>query len=159
MGNVSPAYSFATQIAEVEVDETTGAVRVLRVTAAVDGGVAINPAGVEGQLEGSVVMGIGQALMEGFVMRQGVILNPSMLDYKVPQTHDAPEVETIIVEVTDPGGPFGAKGVGEFALVPTLAAVANAIYDAVGVRITSLPITREKMLAALREAGGDGGRR
>jgi 4-hydroxybenzoyl-CoA reductase subunit alpha len=159
MGNVSPAYSFATQIAEVEVDEMTGAVRVLRVTAAVDGGVAINPFGVQGQLEGSVVMGIGQALMEGFVMRRGVMLNPSMLDYKVPQTHDAPEVETIIVEVADPGGPFGAKGVGEFALVPTLAAVANAIYDAVGVRITSLPITREKMLAALREAGRGGGPR
>ncbi|MBI3079148.1 MAG: molybdopterin-dependent oxidoreductase [Deltaproteobacteria bacterium] len=158
MGNVSPAYSFATQVAEVEVDEATGTVRVLRVTAAVDGGTPINPAGVEGQLEGSIVMGLGQALLEGFATRHGVILNPSMLEYKVPQASDAPHVETLIVNAADPGGPFGAKGVGEFALVPTLAAIANAIYDAVGVRITSLPITPEKLLAALRETGRTGPR-
>lgn len=147
----SPAYSYSAQVAEVSVDTETGQVRVERVTVAHDCGRAINPMTVEGQIQGSISMGLGQALQEEMVWNQGRLMNPSLLEYKSPSTLESPEIETILVESIDPEGPLGAKEAGEGSLAAVIPAVANAIYDAVGVRITSLPITPEKILRALRE--------
>jgi CO/xanthine dehydrogenase Mo-binding subunit len=144
-------YVYAAQIVEVEVDTETGEVNVLRVVAAHDCGTAINPMLVEGQVQGGVAMGIGFALSEELLYADGRPVNPSLTNYMVPTSMDVPHVEVVIVDSYDPTGPFGAKGVGEPTLVPTAAAVANAIYDAVGVRITALPATPEKVLSALRE--------
>ncbi len=154
MGDASPAYSFGAQVAEVKVDLESGRVKVVRMTSAIDCGVAINPTAVEGQVEGSVSGGIGQALMEGFYTKDGLMLNPSLLEYRLPQVSDMPEMETHIVESREEEGPFGAKGVGEFVQIPTAAAIANAVYDAIGVRIYDLPITPDKVLAALGEKKG-----
>jgi xanthine dehydrogenase molybdenum-binding subunit len=150
-GNISAAYGFGTQAAEVEVDVETGLVRVIRVSAAHDVGFAINPMYVEGQIEGGVHMGLGYALYEELRVSEGRQLNANLADYKLAPTVDMPEVDVTIVETEDPEGPFGAKGVGEMGGNPTAAAIANAIYDAIGVRINSLPITPEKVLRALRE--------
>lgn len=149
-------YAFGTQIVEVEVDTNTGKVDVLRVVAAHDVGKAINRKGVEGQIAGGVVQGMGYALLEEVGLDRGRIKNASLSSYLVPTMMDAPQIEPIIVEEPEPSGPFGAKGVGEPALLPTAPAILNAIYDAVGVRITSLPATPEKILAALKakENGG-----
>jgi 4-hydroxybenzoyl-CoA reductase subunit alpha len=164
----SPSYSYSAQVAEVSVDTETGRVRVHRIVAAHDCGKALNPLTVEGQIEGSVYMGLGQALQEEMIWNQGRLMNPTLLEYRIPSTLETPEIESIIVESNDPEGPFGAKEAGEGSLAATIPAIANAIYDAVGVRITSLPITPEKILAALREkerrqggngAGGAGGAR
>ncbi|MFQ6014249.1 MAG: xanthine dehydrogenase family protein molybdopterin-binding subunit [Anaerolineae bacterium] len=152
-GNISAAYSFAAHAAEVEVDTETGQVQVLRVVAAHDVGRAINPMYIEGQVEGGVQMGVGYALTEELQVQEGRALNPSFLDYRLPTALDMPQVETIIVETGDPEGPFGAKGVAETGISPVAAAVANAVYDAVGVRINSLPITPEKVLRALKGLG------
>lgn len=146
-------YAFATQIAEVEVDTGTGRVEVLRVTAAHDVGRTINRAGVEGQIAGGVAQGTGYALMEEIELDRGRIKNPSLAKYLIPTVMDAPEVETVIVEEEEPSGPFGAKGVGEPALLPVAPAILNAIYDAVGVRVTELPATPEKILRALKAKG------
>jgi nicotinate dehydrogenase medium molybdopterin subunit len=144
-------YVYATQIAEVEVDDETGEVEVLRVVASHDCGTAINPMLVEGQVEGGVSMGVGFALHEEILFNdKGVQVNPNLTNYIMPTSLDMPEVEVEIVDNYDPSGPFGAKGVGEPTLVPTAAAIANAIYDAVGVRIYSLPATAEKVHAALK---------
>lgn len=150
-GNISPAWVFGAQVAEVEVDTETGQVTVLRVVAAHDVGKAINPMAVEGQLEGAIAQGVGMALTEKVIWENGTVVNRQLADYKLPTTLDVPKVTTILVETDDPYGPFGAKGVGEAGLVPTAAAIANAIYDAIGVRIRELPITPEKILAALRK--------
>jgi CO/xanthine dehydrogenase Mo-binding subunit len=150
-GNIAIAYSFGTQVAEVLVDTETGRVRVLRFVAAHDVGRAINPLGVEGQIEGGIAQGIGYALLEEIKMDRGRVLNPDFLDYRIPTSVDIPPIESILVEPDDPNGPFGAKSVGETAVVPTVAAVANAIYDAIGVRLTDLPMTPDRILAALRE--------
>lgn len=147
----SPSYSYSAQTAEVTVDTETGQVRVERIVAAHDCGKALNPLTVEGQIEGSVYMGMGQALQEEMVWKSGRLMNPTLLEYRVPTTLETPEIESIIVESNDPEGPFGAKEAGEGSLAATIPAIANAIYDAVGVRITSLPITPEKVLAALKE--------
>lgn len=152
VGNTSPAYSFGAQVAEVEVDLETGRVRVVSMVSAVDCGVAINPTAVEGQVEGSVSGGIGQALMEGFHQKDGLMLNPSLLEYRLPLVTDMPEMKTILVETREEEGPFGAKGVGEFVQIPTAAAIANAVHDAIGVRIHDLPITPDKVLTALGKA-------
>jgi len=146
---MAPAWVFGTQIAEVEVDTETGEVKVLNVTAAHDVGRAINPMAVEGQLEGAIAQGVGMALSERLVYDHGVVQNQQFADFKLPTTMDVPKVKTLLVETDDPNGPFGAKGVGEAGLVPTAAAIANAIYNAVGVRIRELPITPDKILAAL----------
>ena len=146
-------YVYATQIAEVEVDTETGDVSVLRVVAAHDCGTPINPMLVEGQVQGGVAMGIGFALSEELRYDEGKLINGSLGDYMVPTSMDVPHVDVVIVDNYDPTGPFGAKGVGEPTLVPTAAAIANAIYDAVGVRIYSLPATPEKVLDALRAKG------
>lgn len=153
-GNTSPAYSFGAQVAEVKVDLETGHVKVIRMASAVDCGIAINPTAVEGQVEGSVSGGIGQALLEGFYQRDGIMMNPSLLEYRLPQVTDMPVMETILVETREEEGPFGAKGVGEFVQIPTTAAIANAIYDAIGVRIYDLPITPDKILNALKKGKG-----
>ncbi len=158
----SPSYSYSAQVAEVTVDPETGEFSVDRITAAHDCGRALNPAMVEGQVIGSVWMGLGQAVQEEMLYRDGRILNPSMLEYKSPSTLESPPVDTIIVESVDPEGPLGAKEAGEGSLAATIPAIANAIYDAVGVRIATLPITPERILRALREKqkqeSGNGGR-
>ncbi|MCK6568989.1 MAG: xanthine dehydrogenase family protein molybdopterin-binding subunit [Anaerolineales bacterium] len=150
-GNISAAYGFGAQMAEVEVDTETGAVRVLRLACANDVGHAINPMAVEGQIEGGAQMGLGYALTEELIVKDGKVLNPDLLDYRLFTSADMPAIETFIIETDDPGGPFGAKGVGEMGGTPTAAAIANAIYDAVGVRMTQLPMTPERVLAALDE--------
>lgn len=144
-------YVFGAQIAEVEVDVTTGEVEVLGIWAAHDVGRAINPRGVEGQIEGAVVQGLGQALMEDYILKDGVPMTPSFAKYILPTTVDVPQINSIIIEDPDPLSPLGAKGIGEPAMIQTVPAILNAIYDATGVRITSLPATPEKILAALRE--------
>jgi CO/xanthine dehydrogenase Mo-binding subunit len=148
-GNISAAYGFGTQVVEVEVDLETGQVRPLRVVSAHDIGRAINPMAVEGQIEGGIHMGLGYALTEEVLVKEGQVLNPNFLDYRLHTAADMPEIESIIVETDDPEGPFGAKGVGEMGANAIAAAVANAVWDAIGVRITSLPITAEKVLRAL----------
>ncbi len=145
----SPAYSYSACVAQVEVDPETGEVKVVKVWIAHDCGRAINPLLVQGQTEGSVYMGLGEALMEEQEFRRNQHKIPSMLEYKSPTTLETPEIETIIVERPDPGGPFGAKEAGQGPLLPVPPAVANAVYDAVGVRIDEIPITPDKVLKAL----------
>jgi xanthine dehydrogenase molybdenum-binding subunit len=148
-GNISAAYGFGAQAVEVEVDLETGQVRPLRIVAAHDISRAIKPMAVEGQIEGGIHMGLGYALTEEVLVKEGQVLNPNFLDYRLHTAADMPEIESIIVETDDPEGPFGAKGVGEMGANAIAAAVANAVYDAIGVRITSLPITAERVLGAL----------
>lgn len=143
------AYVFGCQVAEVEVDTVTGEVRVLGIWAAHDVGRAINPQGVEGQIEGAVAQALGQALMEDYVQVEGRTTTPGFARYILPTSVDMPTINVEIVEVPDPIGPLGVKGIGEPAMVATVPAVMNAIYDAVGVRITSLPASPEKILALL----------
>ena len=147
-------FAFGTQVAEVEVDPETGEVKVLKIVAAHETGRTINTTMAEGQIEGSVVQGIGYALMEKLILDNGKVVNDGFLDYKIPNIGDIPEIETILVETDDPHGPFGAKGIGEPGLVPTAAAIANAIYHATGVRMRELPMTPEKVLKALKEKRG-----
>ncbi len=153
----SPSYSYSAQVAEVTVDPETGRVRVDYIVAAHDCGKALNPLTVEGQVEGSVYMGFGQAVQEEMVWENGRLMNPSLLEYRIPSTLENPEIECIIVESIDPEGPFGAKEAGEGSLAATIPAIANAVYDAVGVRINTLPITPEKVLEALRKKEKRGG--
>jgi 4-hydroxybenzoyl-CoA reductase alpha subunit len=147
----SPTFAFGAQAVEVEVDRQTGRVRILKFIAAHDLGKAINPMAAEGQIEGSVLQGIGYTLMEEMVWDEGVLLNPNFQDYRAPFIWDVPEMKTILIESNDPDGPFGAKGIGEAPLIPTAAAVANAIDDAVGIRVRELPITPGKILRHLRD--------
>ena len=144
-------YVYATQIAEVDVDDETGEVEVLRIVASHDCGTPINPMLVEGQVEGGISMGVGFALQEEMLFdSQGRLINPNLTNYIMPTSLDMPKVEVDIVDSYDPTGPFGAKGVGEPTCVATAAAILNAIHDAVGVRITSLPATAERVHAALK---------
>src|SRR5918995_1157265 len=150
----SPAYSYSAAVAEVDVDSSTGIVGVERIWIGHDIGKSINPMLVMGQVEGSVYMGLGEALMEEMVYRANrnvVHKFPSLLEYKSPTTMEMCDVITYLVEDADPNGPFGAKEVGQGPLLPVMPAVANAVYDAVGVRIDEVPITPEKVLKALRE--------
>jgi hypothetical protein len=146
----SPAYSYSAQVAEVSVDEETGEVVVHKVWAAHDCGRALNPVSVEGQIIGSVWMGMGQALTEEMVWKDGMLMNGGLLEYRSPSSVESPEVEPIIVESIDPEGPFGAKECSEGSLAATIPAIANAIYDAVGVHLHESPFTPERVLAALR---------
>ena len=157
----SPAYSYSAAVAEVDVDDSTGIVTVERIWIAHDIGRSINPVLVMGQVEGSVYMGLGEILMEEMSYRANrnlVHKIPSMLEYKSPTTMEMCDVKTYLIEDPDPNGPFGAKEVGQGPLLPVPPAVANAVYDAVGVRIDEVPITPEKVLKALREknAGREG---
>jgi 4-hydroxybenzoyl-CoA reductase subunit alpha len=145
----SPAYSYQAAVAEVSVDLETGTLTVDKVTTAHDCGRALNPANVEGQIEGSAYMGYGEIIAEEQVFRGGLHKKPSLLDYKLPTSLDTPTLEAIVVESVDPEGPFGAKEAGEGPLNPVIPAIANAVYDAIGVRFDETPITPEKILDAL----------
>jgi CO/xanthine dehydrogenase Mo-binding subunit len=144
-------WTFGVQAAEVEVDIETGEVKVLKVAAAYDAGKAINPELVCAQIEGGIVQGLGSALLEEMKIEEGKVLNPSFADYKIPAIGDAPEMKISIVEVPEPTGPWGARGIAEPCMVPTAPAIANAVFDAIGCRINSLPITAEKVLKAIKE--------
>jgi len=145
----SPCYSYSASVVEVTVDEETGDVHLDDIWIAHDIGRALNPLLVEGQVEGSVYMGIGEALMEGQVFRKGLHKQPSLLDYKSPTTLETPEIHTTLVETDDPEGPFGAKEAGQGPLLPVIPAIANAIYHAVGVRIDEVPISPDMVLKGL----------
>jgi len=151
------AYSYGTQAALVAVDEVTGEVEVLKVVAAHDAGRVINPQGVRGQLEGGIVMGIGYALSEGLVLEDGRIVNDNLLKLRVPGVGLTPEMDPVIIEKLDPGGPFGAKGMGELAMNPTAPAIINAIRDAVGVYVNDLPADKGRVAGAIRWAARRGG--
>src|SRR5215469_2208216 len=146
----SPAYSYSAQVAEVSVDEDTGEVTVHKVWAAHDCGRALNPVAVEGQVVGSVWMGLGQALTEEMIWKDGLLMNPGLLEYRSPSSVESPEVIPMIVESVDPEGPFGAKEASEGSLAACIPAIANAIYDAVGIRLREAPFTPNRVLAALR---------
>ncbi len=150
-GNISPAYPFGCHIAEVEVDPDTGQVTVLNFAAAHDVGKAINPMATEGQIQGGVAQGLGWTLMENMVTENGKIMNPGFLDYIIPTAMDIPKITPLLVEPVEPNGPYGAKGIGEPALNPSMSAITNAIYDATGIRITELPVSPEKILAELKK--------
>lgn len=143
-------YAFGAQIAEVEVDPELGTVKVRRIVAAHDVGRAINPTQVEGQIHGGIAQGIGFALMEAYVPGR----TENLHDYLIPTVGDMPEIECLLIEDAEPSGPYGAKGVGEPALIPTAPAILGAIHDAVGVRITSLPASPDRVRAAIIAAGG-----
>ena len=158
-GDISANYPFAAHFAEVEVDPQTGEVTVLRYVAAHDVGKAINPLTLEGQISGGVVQGLGYALMEEIIFNNGYIQNSTLKDYYIPTALDVPNIESILIESNDPVGPYGAKGVGEPALIPVAPAIANAIFHATGVRMTEIPITSEKLYFALkRKFESTGGR-
>ena len=145
----APAYSFAAYVAEVNVDTETGEYRVEKIWAAFDCGRALNRLAVEGQIEGSIHMGLGQVMGESMNYRGSRLFNPSLLEYKIPMPQQMPEVEILLVGADDPEGPFGAKEAGEGPLIATLPAVGNALYDAIGVRFTELPITPDRVLRGL----------
>jgi CO/xanthine dehydrogenase Mo-binding subunit len=148
----SPAYSFSTAVAEVTVDLETGYVTVDRFTDYSDAGTVINPVTLHGQVEGAIIMGMGETLLEDTIVGDGGRLsNANLHDYLIPTICETPEIHTAAVESFEPRGPFGAKEIGEGSLLPVLGAIANAIYDACGVRVTELPITPEKILRGLRQ--------
>jgi CO/xanthine dehydrogenase Mo-binding subunit len=149
-GDAYQTFGWATQLAEVEVDTETGFVQVTRLVSATDAGRAINPTGVEGQVQGGAVMGLGYALYEQHIVDHGRAKTASLAFYLVPTPLDVPEIECLIVEVPDPAGPYGAKGVSEPATIPTTPAILNAIYDAVGVRVKETPATPERIFHLLR---------
>jgi len=149
-GNIAPAYPFACQIAEVEVNRDTGQVTVLNFVAAHDVGRAINPMATEGQIQGGVAQGLGWTLMENMATENGRIINPDFLDYLIPTAMDVPDVTPLLVESIEPNGPYGAKGIGEPALNPAMSAITNAIYNATGIRVKALPVSAEKILTELK---------
>src|SRR5690606_6656234 len=149
-------FSFAAQAAEVQVDTRTGEVQVLRVIAANDVGKAINPLGLQGQVEGGVMMGLGNALTENFIVENGRVVTDRLARYRIPSIVHTPEIISIVVEDPTAEGPYGAKGVGEIVSIPTTPAITNAIYNAVGVRVTSLPVDQEQIALALRQRQGNG---
>ncbi len=153
-GNMSMTYAFGTHGVRVKVDKETGKVEILDYVAAHDVGRAINPMLLDGQVHGGVLMGVGYALTEQVILDKGRNMNPDFRDYKIPTAKDAVPLTPIVIETDDPDGPYGAKGIGEPGCVPTAPAIANAIYDAVGVRITDLPITPERVLKAIKEKMG-----
>ena len=139
-------------LVDVKVDEETGKVDILRSTALQDVGKAIHPAYVEGQIQGGILQGIGMALYEEYYYDdKGILKNASLLDYRMPTSYDVPFTETTLIEKPNPGHPFGVKGVGEVPIVPPLAAVANAIYNAVGVRPNILPVNPRRLSVLLKE--------
>jgi len=154
-GNVSAAYAFGTQIVELEVDIETGTIRILKVTAAHDVGRVINAIGIEGQVEGGVVMGIGYTTTENLCVENGVVKNPCFRDYKLMTAPEIPDIDMIFIETMDPEGPAGAKGIGEAPMICTAAAIVNAVYNATGVRFNNLPLTPENVLRTLQNHGGE----
>ena len=152
-GNVSAAYGFAAQAVLVEVDVATGKVEVLKIASAHDVGRALNPPAAEGQIHGGIHMGLGYALSEELVIHEGRVLNPQFMEYALVPAGDMPEIAIRLIETVDEAGPFGAKGLGESGVIPVAAAVANAVKDAVGVRITELPLRPERVHRALAARG------
>jgi len=153
-GNISVAYPFGVQVAEVSVDRKTGKVEVLNFLSVHDSGTIINPMLSEGQVEGGAVQGIGYTLYEEIVRRAGKVVNDNFTEYRMPTICDVPRISSVFIESPDPFGPFGAKSLGEIILAGVAPAIANAIYDAIGVRLKELPFTPEKILLALREKPG-----
>jgi CO/xanthine dehydrogenase Mo-binding subunit/aerobic-type carbon monoxide dehydrogenase small subunit (CoxS/CutS family) len=152
-GDAYVIYCYATQIAGVQVDTRTGRVKVTHMTAAHDVGKAINPQMIEGQIEGGIAQGIGLAITENLIVREGKVLNPQFTDYIVPTSEDMPPVDIVLIEEPYSKGPYGAKGIGEPALIPTAAAVVNAINFATDMKFTSIPLTPERILLELEKAG------
>ncbi len=148
-GDMHFAFSFAAQAAEVEVNTGTGEVKVLKVIAANDVGRAINPMGLQGQVEGGVVMGVGHALTENYIVDDGIPFTNRFTRYRIPNITQTPEITSIIVEHPTTDGPYGAKGVGEIVSIPTIPAITNAIYNAIGVRIHTLPVDQEEIVRQL----------
>jgi xanthine dehydrogenase molybdenum-binding subunit len=145
-GDMHFAFSYAAQAAEVEVNALTGEVKVLRILAATDVGTAINPLGLHGQVEGGVVMGLGNALIEKFIVEDGKVVTDRFSRYRIPTIMHTPEITSLIVEHPAAAGPFGAKGIGEVVSIPTTPAITNAIYNAVGVRVDRLPVDQEEIV-------------
>jgi xanthine dehydrogenase molybdenum-binding subunit len=151
-GNVSSTYSFATHAGRVKVDPETGKVKVLKFVAAHDVGRVINRLGLVGQIEGAIAQGLGYALTEQMQFEKGKLLNNSYTDYKMLLSRDMPrDIEIVFIETNDPEGPYGAKGVSEAGLIPTPAALANAVADAIGVRMHEMPLSPERILQVLRK--------
>jgi CO/xanthine dehydrogenase Mo-binding subunit len=148
---LSPSYSFGAFISEVTVNPDTGEVNVEKIWAAHDCGKALNPLAVEGQIEGSIHMGIGQALTEEMRYKNGQQMNPNFFDYRIPSSVDTPDMDITIIESNDPEGPYGAKEAGEGPIHPVLPSIGNAVYDAVGIRMMELPMTPDKVLSKLKE--------
>jgi CO/xanthine dehydrogenase Mo-binding subunit len=148
------SFDYVTQVAEVDVDLDTGEVRLHRLVTVEDVGTAINPMIVEGQIDGCVAQGVGFALFEQIHVEHGHVLNPFLFDYRIPRMEDLPCFESVILEYPDPRGPLGAKAAGEAAIVPAAAAIANAVHDALGVRMTRLPLSSERIWRAMQDANG-----
>jgi xanthine dehydrogenase molybdenum-binding subunit len=149
-GDMHVAFSYATQAALVEVDLDTGEVHVLKVVSAADVGRAINPKSVQGQIEGGIVMAMGNCLTEEFIVEDGVPWSTLLARYKMPSIKHTPEIVSRLVEHSTSDGPYGAKGVGELPSINTTPAITNAIYNATGVRITSVPVDQDALLRALK---------
>jgi CO/xanthine dehydrogenase Mo-binding subunit len=154
-GKFSAAYSFGSQVVEVDVDPDTGSVRLLKVYSAADCGFAVNPLSLDGQCHGSVSHAQGMTLFERPYVHEGNILNPSFLDYHIPTSMETPAIDSIHVETIDPEGPFGAKGVSEGYQVPTAPAIANAVYHATGIRIKEIPVRPEEIIKGLERKKGE----
>ena len=149
--------SFGAHIVDVEVDEDTGRVDVLRYTVVQDAGKAVHPSYVEGQMQGGAVQGIGWALNEEYIYGDdGKLQNAGFLDYRMPVCSDVPMIDTVIVEVPNPAHPYGVRGVGETPIVPPMAAITNAVKDAIGVRFFELPMSPPKVLAAMEKNKSNG---
>jgi xanthine dehydrogenase molybdenum-binding subunit len=155
-GDMHFAFSYAAQAAEVEVDLETGEVKVLQMVAAHDIGRAINPLALQGQIEGGMVMGLGHAITEEFIVEDGIVFTDVLARYKMPSIKHAPPITSFIVEDAASTGPYGAKGVGEIASIPTMAAITNAVYNACGVRLHRLPVDQDSLLLAMKAANFTG---
>ena len=153
VGGLSAEPTLSVHVADVEVDEETGKVKILSYAVAQDVGKAINPLSIEGQIQGAVTQGIGWALMEGYIFEKGVVQNTTFLDYRMPTATDVPMIDTIIVEVPSARGTYGLRHVGEPPMIPTLAAIANAIHSATGVRFKELPMNPETVLKGIKAKG------
>lgn len=145
-----PVYSYSCIVATVRVNTDTGDVNILELVSANDLGRALNPLGAEGQVEGALLQGLGYALLEEIISKNGQIVNGNFLDYKLPTSLDLCQFKVILVESNEASGPYGAKGIGEAALVPVAPAIANAIYDAIGVRLSELPFKKENIYELAR---------
>jgi CO/xanthine dehydrogenase Mo-binding subunit len=153
VGGLSPEPTLSVHAADVEVDEETGKVKILSYAVAQDVGKAINPLSIEGQIQGAVTQGIGWALMEGYIFDKGVVQNTTFLDYRIPTATDVPMIDALIVEVPSARGTYGLRHVGEAPMIPTLAAIANAIHSATGVRFKELPMNPETVLKGIKAKG------